>query len=277
MSAENLNTSTTNQGAQPPAGAGGANMGGAASTVNATASASAQTPANTGTSSAPPQPTATATTAANADQQKTAQPAGEGQSKTDAKTEAEAPRRGLLSSDEQKADDKAKAQEAEQAAQDDYLAAFKAPEGVKAEDVKAIAAAAKELGIPKEQAQKFLERDLAMRKSMTEDFQKQTKAEYAKLYDTWESEVKADKDFGGDKLPSSIAAAKRGMSMIFTAEERAAIERSAFVNNPLLFRAMARFGMAHAEDKAGGHGTPRQGATPVNHLDALFPTTARKA
>lgn len=75
----------------------------------------------------------------------------------------------------------------------------------------------------------------------------------------WGEEIRADKDFGGDKFEANVADARRGLA---TFDEdgsiRAMLEATGYGNHPAVLKIFARVGKALGEDKL--HGGGGQGA-----------------
>lgn len=158
--------------------------------------------------------------------------------------------------------------------EEDLAAALKLPEGSKLEaaTVKEVADFAKANKLTKEVAQAVLDQ----RHALAVKQEAQLKAAYNKLYDTFVADLKADKDFGGEKFQANVDLAKRAVKQIFTVEERAALESSPFGNHPILVKAMARLGARLAEDgnfTAGGS-PPR--AKEFNPAVDMFPSLKAK-
>lgn len=74
--------------------------------------------------------------------------------------------------------------------------------------------------------------------------------------ETWPNEIKADKEFGGDKFDATIANSKRAAEIAWTPEERKILNETGWGNHPLLVKGMARLGSRFADDKLvmGGDG-----------------------
>lgn len=119
---------------------------------------------------------------------------------------------------------------------------FKAPEGVEL-DMEAVAEfepIAKELKLNNEQAQKLV--DL-----QTKFVQKQHE-QWDKTVETWVSDIKADKEIGGQALTENVKAAQRAISQFGTPELKAALDTSRMGSHPELVRVFARIGKAMADD-----------------------------
>lgn len=119
---------------------------------------------------------------------------------------------------------------------------FTAPEGVEldASAVERFKAVAGDLKLPPDSAQKVVDLYADIRKSETEAFAKQV--------ETWGEETKADKEFGGDKLPESLAAARKVIDQFGTPEFKSLLDSSGMGNHPEVVKLLAKVGKAISED-----------------------------
>ncbi|MFO7287648.1 MAG: protease [Gammaproteobacteria bacterium] len=124
---------------------------------------------------------------------------------------------------------------------------FNLPEGVKleGEDLEAFTGFAKELNLSQEQAQKLLERDLAVRKSIEE----RVNAEADAAIKGWLEAARADKEYGGERFDANIAVARKALEAFGTPELKAMLDSSGLGNHPEAIRFMYRVGKAISEDK----------------------------
>jgi hypothetical protein len=142
---------------------------------------------------------------------------------------------------------------------------LKAPEKslLTADDLTGIEKWAKDSGFSKEQAQKYVERESAGRAANAEAAKTQQDTAYKALYTTWGDDLKADKEFGGEKLPETLAAAKKALRVFASPEERAFLDSTPFGNNPILVRILARAGAKISEDSfVAGAGNPAPPKSP---------------
>jgi hypothetical protein len=119
---------------------------------------------------------------------------------------------------------------------------FTAPEGVEL-DAAAVAEfepIAKELKLTNDQAQKLV--DL-----QTKFVQKQHE-QWNRTVETWVSEIKSDKEIGGQALTENVKHAQRAITQFGTPELKAALDTTKMGNHPELVRVFARIGKAMAED-----------------------------
>jgi hypothetical protein len=142
--------------------------------------------------------------------------------------------------DGDKPDDKKADDDKPQGAPEKYE--FTAPEGVTldAEAVAEFEPVAKELNLSNEQAQKLVE-------LQTKFVQKQ-QAQWDKTVETWETEIKADKEIGGEKMTVNVNHARQAITHFGTPELKAALDATKMGNHPELVRVFARIGKAMAED-----------------------------
>ena len=120
---------------------------------------------------------------------------------------------------------------------------FVMPEGVELDEKSAVefSEIAKELKLPQEQAQKIV--DLSAKR-----VQGQVDA-HRTLVDGWATSVKTDKEIGGDKLPESLAVAKKSLETFGTQELKNLLTTSGLGNHPEVVKLMYRVGKAISEDR----------------------------
>lgn len=170
--------------------------------------------------------------------------------KTDAATDdkgtdtTETEEKSLLT-DEEKTDEKS--EESEKAP--DAYDAFTAPEGVTLDEkmLEEFSAAAREVNMPQEKAQQFV--DMAV-KVMQQQAEAQ-EAGWAEIRANWVTEIKADKDFGGDKFNATIEGAQRVLSTYGTPELKTALGFG-MGDNPELIKMLSRIDQATREDSTAG-------------------------
>jgi hypothetical protein len=146
-------------------------------------------------------------------------------------------------------------------AADEYV--FTAPEGQEfdPEILKTYSETAKELKIGKDAAQKMLDK---IAPAMQERQQRQVDA----INKEWIETVKADKEYGGEKLSENLAVAKKALDTFATPEFKSFLEESRLGNNPEVIRFMLRVGRAISEDKfVAGASTSGKSAAPKTFND----------
>ncbi len=100
-----------------------------------------------------------------------------------------------------------------------------------------------EFKLNRDQARKLLDLEIKNARSAMERWQQQQKA--------WEGEIKTDKEFGGEKLPATVAAAKKALDhydkggTLFHE-----LTRGGYGNHPAIIRFLARVGSDMREDSA---------------------------
>lgn len=157
---------------------------------------------------------------------------------------------------------------AEQKAPDKYE--FKAAEGQEfdAQVLAAYGDVATELGLSQEAAQKVLDKVAPVL------HQRQLEGLQA-VRDQWAEIARTDKEFGGDKLPESMAVAKQALQRFGSPQLVAWLNESGLGNHPEMIRAWWKAGLAIAEERvvmpsADGTASPRVG-NDLNQLgDILY-------
>lgn len=150
---------------------------------------------------------------------------------------------------------------------------FKAPEGREfdSEVITNFTEVAKELNLTNEAAQKILDK---MGPTLASRQESQVKA----LRQEWVASAKADSEFGGEKLASNLATAKKALDTFGSTELRTLLNTSGLGDHPELIRFMYRAGKAISEDSFVG-GAPATGKSkgPMTFDDAanaLYPSTS---
>lgn len=160
----------------------------------------------------------------------------------------------------------AKANEAATAVEAPESYEFTMPDGVELDEKAAgeFADIAKQLKLPRDQAQKIVDLYAQRVQSQVESHRATVEA--------WATSVKADKDIGGDKLPESLATAKKSLETFGTPELKALLNTSGLGNHPEVVKLMYRVGKAISEDRfiVGGE----SGAVNTDIARALYPQQA---
>lgn len=130
---------------------------------------------------------------------------------------------------------------------------FTMPEGVELDQDAAtdFSAFAKELGLTQEQAQKGA--DIAAQ------MQQRQVAQHAQTVESWISQVKADKEIGGDKLAENLAVAQKALDAFGSQELKNVLVSTGLGNHPAIIRAFYRAGMKISEDGQILNGAPTGG------------------
>lgn len=159
---------------------------------------------------------------------------------------------------------KGKEGEAKAGAPETYEA-FTMPEGVTLDAARAaeFSTIAKGLGLTQVQAQQLV--DLEIKNSTA-----QAEA-HANTVKGWAAELKADKDYGGDKLPATLADCKKVMDTFATPALREYLDGTGLGNHPELVRFVAKIGKGLSEDVFVKGGTTTSGST--TPAQAMYPTS----
>ena len=165
---------------------------------------------------------------------------------TEETTETEEKAESLLTS-EKKEEKEEGEKETEEKAPDAYET-FTAPEGVTLDEkmLDEFSAAAREAGMPQEKAQQFV--DMAV-KVMQQQAEAQETG-WATIREGWQTEIKGDKDFGGDKFNATIEGAQRVLNTYGTDALREALNFG-MGDNPELIKMLSRIDRATREDSSG--------------------------
>ncbi len=123
---------------------------------------------------------------------------------------------------------------------------FTMPEGVKAEGellnkFTELLGAAK---LPQEQGQAFLDLYGSATKAYAEHVESEQRRVWAETNEKWVAEIKADKEFGGNKFDTSTKAAMRMIDLLVPKAERADfnqfMDQTGAGNNPFMFKMLNR-------------------------------------
>lgn len=134
---------------------------------------------------------------------------------------------------------------------------------------------AKELGLKQEGAQKLVDLFAKAQASAQEKIF-QGVAEQPKA---WLGELKADKEFGGEKFDVTVREARRAIEKFGSPELKAFFRDSGLGNHPMLVKFAAQAGRALAEDSSAGKGSGAAVSNPNSaqaRLDRMYPTMKEK-
>lgn len=115
---------------------------------------------------------------------------------------------------------------------------------------------AQEAGISAEQASKLAEFQLKAEKQLADDALKA----WERQDEQWAKELREDKEFGGAKFDASKAAAQKAVMRFGGRELAERLEALGLGNDPLMFKAFARAGLAIAEDDSSADSDPSKRA-----------------
>ncbi|EGE2237677.1 peptidase [Shigella dysenteriae] len=123
---------------------------------------------------------------------------------------------------------------------------FQAAEGVEldTEALKEFEPVAREMNLTNEQAQKLVD---VYPKILAGVQQRQAEA-WQQTTEQWAADVKADKEIGGDKLPSNLSAAQRALDQFGTPELKEYLNTTGLGNHPDLVKTFVKIGKAMSED-----------------------------
>jgi len=166
-----------------------------------------------------------------------------------------------------KPDDKGKAKEGAPEKYED----FAAPEGVELdkEMLGKFTGIAKALNLPQVGAQKLV--DLAA--EHTKNIVQQQQVRWSEIRQEWVNELKADKEFGGEKFNETIVGAKRALGKFGSPKMVEFLESTGYGDNAELIRFMARVDKATREDRAIDGGPA--GAAPQSAAAVIYPTQGK--
>jgi hypothetical protein len=144
---------------------------------------------------------------------------------------------------------------------------LKVPEGVKLEPavLERTAATAKALGLTQEQAQKLLDHDASVIKTIAES---QAQA-FEQRKAGWLEDVRNAKDIGGDAFESNANVAKRFMDKWGTDTLRTELNATGFGNHPEVVRFVLKLAKAMGEDKFDVGGQTHSGE-PKSTANVLY-------
>lgn len=130
--------------------------------------------------------------------------------------------------------------------------ALKFPDGLQVDQnlVDGFIATATDLKLTTEQAQKIADAYVASARKASERLE----AEHRVAVESWEKQILADKDLGGQNYDATKATARRAIAQFGTPGLRQLLEETGLGSNPEVVRFVARVGQALAEDSVAGTG-----------------------
>lgn len=111
-------------------------------------------------------------------------------------------------------------------------------------DMERILARAKEEGLSKEAAQKYV--DIAQ--ETLKENQSSLDQAHSDLSEQWVDNAKADKEIGGEKFEESVSMANKALKKFGTEDLFKSLDETKFGNNPEVVRVFARIGKAMSPD-----------------------------
>jgi hypothetical protein len=174
---------------------------------------------------------------------------------------------------EEKKEDEAKEEKKEdkvEGAPEKYES-FTVPEGLAIDDgtLDKFGTVAKELNLSQENAQKLV--DVAT-ENTRQEMQKQYDG-YTETREGWVTDLKSDKEFGGEKFDDTIVRAKRALGKYGSDNLTKFLGESGYGDNNELVKMLARFDKATSEDSAVDGDEGKQA---VSAADALYPNQGKK-
>lgn len=137
---------------------------------------------------------------------------------------------------------------------------FQAAEGVEldTEALKEFEPVAREMNLTNEQAQKLVD----VYPKILAGVQQRQAETWQQTTEQWAADVKADKEIGGDKLPSNLSAAQRALDQFGTPELKEYLNTTGLGNHPDLVKTFVKIGKAMSEDGmvTGGNDGQRSAA-----------------
>lgn len=120
---------------------------------------------------------------------------------------------------------------------------FTAPEGQQFDSgvIETFSSVAKELNLPQDKAQMVLDK-------MAPVIAQRQAEQIAAAHAQWAEQTKADKELGGDRLPETLAVAKKALETTGTPELRQLLDQSGFGNHPAVIRHFYQVGKAISQD-----------------------------
>ena len=143
---------------------------------------------------------------------------------------------------------------------------FQVPEGMELDQglADAVTPVFKDLGLNQEQASKLTEAYAKVKQGEAQ----QAQEDFNQQLDQWASEIKNDKDIGGEGFDANAAIARKAVDEFGSPELKDLLDNTGFGNNPHIFRFMLKVGKLLNEDQPGS-GERAQEDEPVER--ALYP------
>lgn len=136
---------------------------------------------------------------------------------------------------------------------------FEVPEGMELDQglADAVTPVFKELGLNQEQASKLTSAYAQVKQQEAQ----QAQADFDKQLDHWASEIKNDKEIGGEAFDANAAIARKAVDEFGSPELKELLDTTGFGNNPHIFKFMLSVGKLLNEDQPGS-GERAQEETP---------------
>lgn len=143
---------------------------------------------------------------------------------------------------------------------------FEMPEGMELDQglADAVTPVFKELGLNQEQASKLTSAYAQVKQQEVQ----QAQADFDKQLDQWASEIKNDKEIGGEAFDANAAIARKAVDEFGSPELKDLLDNTGFGNNPHIFKFMLSVGKLLNEDQPGSGERARED---VPTEQALYP------
>lgn len=147
------------------------------------------------------------------------------------------------------------------------ISALKIPEGISLAPgaLESFEPVAKELGLSQEQSQRLLDFHIETMKAAVEAPYR----EHEKMRTGWVDEVKADKEIGGDKLPTVLSTVSKALDQYGDPQLRSMLNATGAGDNPAVIRTLYRMSKALTEGGLVAGNPPK--APPAIGAQALYP------
>lgn len=148
---------------------------------------------------------------------------------------------------------------------------FEVPEGMELDQglADAVTPVFKELGLNQEQASKLTSAYAQVKQQEAQ----QAQADFDKQLDQWASEIKNDKEIGGEAFDANAAIARKAVDEFGSPELKELLDTTGFGNNPHIFKFMLSVGKLLNEDQPGSGERARED---VPTEQALYPDMYNK-
>lgn len=147
---------------------------------------------------------------------------------------------------------------------------FQAPDGQEFDKgvIDQFSSVAKELNLSQDKAQLVLDK-------MAPVIAQRQAEQIAAVHAQWADQTKADKEIGGDRLPETLAVAKKALDATGTPELRQLLDQSGFGNHPAVIKHFYQVGKAISQDTVvnSGDGISASGNAGRPAADVLYDKT----
>lgn len=154
---------------------------------------------------------------------------------------------------------------------------FTLPEGVEINeaDMGEFHEIAKDANLTQDQAQKLVDFQSKRAEATAEAFKQSMLDAHQKQNEDWVSELKSDKDFGGDNLDKNVGLAVKVTNKFGSPELKAILDSSGMGNNPELIKMFNRIGKAISEDSLDSESVNSETGSGKSAADTLYPNQGK--